>query len=133
MARKTRRDLKKEAFWRRMVQGQVRSGLSVRAWCGRRRLRESAFYWWRTQLARRDAAAPPFAPVRVVADVPPSAVGPGAAGRIEIVLPGGRRLRIVGCVERQMLADVLAVMAEAPRVEPLRNDRRQSEREAPVC
>lgn len=112
MARKSR-DLKKEAFWRRMVQGQVHSGLSVRAWCGRRRLRESAFYWWRTQLARRDAAAPPFAPVRVVADVPPRAVGPGAPGRIEIVLPGGRQVRVVGCVERQMLADVLAVLASS--------------------
>ena len=133
MARKTRRDLKKEAFWRRMVQGQVRSGLSVRAWCGRRRLRESAFYWWRTQLARRDAEAPPFVPVRVVADVPPRAVGSGAAGRIEILLPGDRRLHIVGQVERRMLADVLAVLAEAPRAEPLGTDPRQFDREAPGC
>jgi transposase len=122
MARKTRRDLKKEAFWRRMLQGQVRSGLSVRAWCDRHRLRESAFYWWRTQLARRDAAAPPFAPVRVVADVPPRAVEPGTAGRIEIVLPGGRHVRVVGCVERQMLADVLAVLADPA-----------SATEAPAC
>jgi hypothetical protein len=60
-----------------MIGGQAGSGLSIRAWCRRHDLPESAFYWWRTQLARRDAEASAptrdgkarpaaFVPVRVV-------------------------------------------------------------------
>jgi len=111
MARGTRRNLKKQAFWRRRLRAQAGSGLSVRAWCRQHDTRESAFYWWRAQLARRGAEAPPFAPVRVVADTVPE-----AAGRIEIVLPGDRRVHIIGQVERRMLADVLAVLADGGRV-----------------
>jgi hypothetical protein len=55
-----------------------------------RALREAAFHWWRARLARRDAEAATFAPVRVVADTTVD-----AAGRIEIVSagrsPGARR------------------------------------------
>jgi hypothetical protein len=113
MARKTRRDLKKAAFWRRMVAGQARSGVSVRVWCRRHELRESAFYWWRAQLARRDAEAPPpFAPVQVVADMPPSEVGLGGPGSIEIVLPGERHVHIIGQVNRRALVEVLAALAD---------------------
>jgi hypothetical protein len=110
MARATRRDLKKEEFWRRRLRAQAGSGLSVRAWCRQQDTRESAFYWWRAQLARRAAETPAFAPVRVVADTAPE-----AAGRIEIVLAGNRRVRIVGQVERRMLADVLALLADGGR------------------
>lgn len=107
MARGTRRDLKKEAFWRRMLRGQVQSGLSVQAWCDRHAVRASAFYWWRAQLARRDRAAPTFVPVQV----PAESFTPVSAGRIEIVLAGGRCVRVVGLVDRQALADVLTVLA----------------------
>jgi len=106
MARGTRRNLKKEAFWRRMLRGQSQSGLSVRAWCDRHAVRETALYWWRAQLARRDAEAPTFVPIHVSAE---SSV---PAGRIEIVLAGDRRVHLVGPVDRQALADVLAVLAD---------------------
>ncbi len=59
MACGTRRDLKQEAFWRRIARGQSRGQLAVR---------ESASCWWRTQLARRDIAAPTFVPARVSAE-----------------------------------------------------------------
>ncbi len=109
MARGTRRDLKKEAFWRRVVRGQVGSGLSIRAWCRKHGVQESAFYWWRTRLGRRDAAGPTFVPVQV------TEASPKTAGRIEIVLPGDRRVQVIGRVERQTLAEVLAVLvAGAP-------------------
>jgi hypothetical protein len=97
---------------------QPSSGTSVRAWCRRHALRESSFYWWRTQLARRDAKAPAFVPVRVTADRSatdafdlPAGIGP--ASRIEIVLPRGRRVHVIGPVDRQALADVLAVLTAA--------------------
>ena len=105
-----RRDLKKEAFWRRMVQGQAGSGSSVRAWCRKHHLNEAGFYAWRKELAGREAerGAPAFVPVRVTEDEPV-----GAGGQMEIVLASGRRVRVSGPVDRRMLADVLAVLEGA--------------------
>jgi transposase-like protein len=115
------RDAKKEAFWRRMVRGQGRSGLTVREWCRQRGLGEATFYRWRAELARRDAgpaSGGEFVPVRVVQDWPVQVDSPrpgdeepaSGQGRIEIVLPGGRRVRVDGRVDRVMLSDVLAVL-----------------------
>lgn len=102
-----KRNLKRELFWRRMIQKQVCSGMAVAAWCLKRRLDPSSFYWWRRQLARRDTQKKQvsFVPVHVTEDVP----GNGS-GEIEIVLAGGRRVRIHGRVDRRMLSDVLAVV-----------------------
>jgi len=120
MARVERRDRNKETFWRRILRRQGRSGLSVRAWCRQHGQRESAFYWWRRELARRDAARgdqrpgrrkPSFVPVRMA--LPSRRAGTessGPDGRIEILLSGDRRIRVSGRVDRQMLADVLAAL-----------------------
>lgn len=121
------RDRKKEAFWRRVIGRQPCSGMSVRAWCRKHSVRESSFYWWRRQLARRDAEvfssvarkpAPVLVPVRITADqseddaVVLSAAG-GPLSRIEIVLPARRCVRLIGSVDRQALTDVLAVLTSA--------------------
>ena len=123
------RDLKKESFWRGLVRAPAGSGVTVRAWCRRRRVEEGGFYWWRKELARRDAEASvhpdaerpvsaqrstkkqpvSFVPVQVVADDREA-----EGGRIEIVLAGGQCIRVSGRVDRRALADVLAVMASAP-------------------
>jgi len=66
----------KEAFWRRMVQAQSDSGLSIRAWCRDQDLKDTTFYWWRRELTRRDTASsspafpsqPPTLRVRQPAD-----------------------------------------------------------------
>jgi hypothetical protein len=57
-------------------------------------------------LARRDAeaASMSFVPVRVTEDALPP------ASPIEIVLAGGRCVRVSGPVDRQVLADVLTVL-----------------------
>jgi transposase-like protein len=57
MAKKIR-DTAKERRWRETVRRFARSGLSVRAFCRRERLAESAFYFWRRELARRDGEMP---------------------------------------------------------------------------
>lgn len=49
------RDRGLERAWRRRVRGQRTSGLSVRAFCEWEGLPESAFYFWRRELERRDA------------------------------------------------------------------------------
>jgi NTE family protein len=63
------------------------------------------------------ALPPGFAPVRVVADAADEAVGrtDAAAARIEIVLPGERRVLVTGPVERGILAEILAVLTDGAR------------------
>lgn len=112
------RDRSKEAFWRRMIRQQARSGLSVRAWCGRHDVSEASFYWWRRRLARtgrpvrgsgrRETGTPQFVPVRVTAEQ--AGAASSRLGCIEIILPGRQRVRVLGAVDRQALADVLAVL-----------------------
>lgn len=114
MPREGSRDLTKEKFWRREVGGQARSGLSVRVWCREHNLNEPAFYWWRRRLGQTQRRRksrfrkPALVPVRVSVLKADS-----AESSIEIVLPGARRIRVSGPVDRQMLADVVAVL-EAP-------------------
>lgn len=126
-----RRDRTKEAFWRRMMRRQVGSGLSIRAWCLKHHLRESAFYWWRKQLAQRDARSASlsehpaktrstsFLPVRVTdskADTLDEDDGATCGGAlIEIVFPDRWCVRIRGPVDGQVLADVLAVLESTDR------------------
>ncbi len=43
----------KERRWQEVVRGQPRSGQSVREYCRDVGVKESAFYWWRKELARR--------------------------------------------------------------------------------
>lgn len=101
------RDLQKEVVWRRRLREQAKSGQSVRAWCRQHRVTETAFYWWRRELARRDTedSAASFVPVHVAE----ASIGDGSAS-IEIVLTDGRRVRLAGPVDGQALAEVLDVL-----------------------
>jgi hypothetical protein len=70
------RDLGKERQWRRWIEEQESGGLSVRAFCSRRRLAEHNFYQWRKLLAERDresqstSSTSLFVPVEVVGRLP---------------------------------------------------------------
>jgi len=96
-----------------------RSGLTVREFCRRRKLAESGFYLWRRELRRRgglvedgegEAALPAeLLPVRLL----PEDSAP-VGGRIEIELAGGRRVLLTPPVDRQSLADVVAVLTATP-------------------
>ena len=113
------RDGRREARWRRIVREHERSGLGIREFCRRGKLTETAFYFWRHELQRRQAeqeqrrpdppAVPAFVPVRVAEHV-----GEPGVGRIEIELSGGRRVHVTPPVDRQALADVLAVLEGRP-------------------
>jgi hypothetical protein len=54
---KRRRSVEREARWREAFRRHDTSGLSVRAFCRREKLHESAFYFWRRAVAERDAEA----------------------------------------------------------------------------
>ena len=117
-----RRDPTKEKFWRRMLRRQAGSRFSVRSWCRRYGLREPTFYWWRTELARRDAVPrrrrprrrkPAFVRVRIATASAP-AESSNAEGRIEIVLPDQRRVQVIGRVDGERLGAVLAALEARP-------------------
>ena len=95
------------------------SGQSVRAFCAGRGLSEPSFYTWRRTLVARDAASSPtgastpaFLPLRLAEGRTVAQSGDG--GVMEIVLAGGRRIRLRGPVDRAALAEVVAALEPAP-------------------
>jgi len=121
MAKGKPRDESKEVFWRKTLEQHRQSGLSIHEFCRREKLREPSFYSWRRELARRDAAhgaSTPgrrktvFLPVRLATEAQPAP--PNPSGRIEIELPGRRRVHVAPPINRQALADVLAVLEARP-------------------
>jgi hypothetical protein len=117
---KSIRDPGREAFWRRNVTAFGRSGLSVRAFCQREKLTESAFYFWRRTIhergpAQRKAAqrtakqsprkSPAFVPL-MFGDMAP-AVG------VTLELRGGRALRFSESFPVERLAGLVLALEAA--------------------
>lgn len=124
------RDAAKEAYWRDVLRRQSASGLSVRAFCQREQLAESAFHAWRRTIAQRDRqmasariergeaaescdtsqpAAAAFVPVRVTGL-------PARETSIVLELAGGRVLRLPASFSHERLAQLIVVLeAEGPR------------------
>lgn len=103
----------RRAHWQQIIERQQASGLSIQRFCQQESLATATFFEWKRRFRQASpaaeastAAAVKFAPVRIVPDVPAAM----AAGTIEIVLGGPRRIRLVGPVDRTTLADVLAVL-----------------------
>jgi len=88
----------REATWRRVVVGHTGSGMSIRSYCAKMRVKEPAFYWWRAELARRDAPKSKAAFVPVVVKAPAVAVTEG----FSIELRGGRVLRLPAMAAAQV-------------------------------
>lgn len=103
------RDKRKEQQWRRRIRSWRTSGLSVRAFCARHGLAQPSFYAWRRELQRRDAEEPAFVPVRVVLDD-----GSARTSSVDVVLRGGRTLRVGPGFDAATLRQVVAVLEEGP-------------------
>ena len=108
----------KERYWREIVKRQGQSGGTVREFCRREGVQESAFYWWRRKLLRRSvkrAANEPaheiarFLPVKVAEDNTAS-----AGGGLEVHLGTRCVLYLKPGFDRQTLNDVLAVLEARP-------------------
>ena len=117
-------DAEKAGYWQRTISEAARSGMSIREFCRRRRLRESQFYWWQRKLKARSLRS-------VQAGLEARTVRrPGASGNqasfalvseeagatdagIELVLGDGRRLRIRQGVDEETLRSVLAALERA--------------------
>ena len=94
-----------ERLWRRRLDQWRQSGLTVRVYCAAHALPEHSFYAWRRELRRRDtrpATTPAFVPGRVV---PPPAAVP-----LELVLAGGRTVRIAPGFDADTLRRLLATL-----------------------
>jgi hypothetical protein len=123
MARQ-QRDLAKERYWQQHLTRWRSSGLRVRDYCRAEKLSEASFYAWRRILAerrlhgqppqpaatvnRREGAAPSaFVPVRLVEEPPRDAA-------LEIVLRGGRVVRVAPGFTAESLRAVVAVLEGLP-------------------
>lgn len=56
IAAQQKSSLERESYWRQNTEAYVASGLTVRAYCRKHALAESAFYYWRARLAKQDQA-----------------------------------------------------------------------------
>jgi hypothetical protein len=106
-------DAKKARHWQELLGEAARSGISIREFCRRRRLKESQFYWWqrRLRLGQRVGAGSRPGVNGQAASFALVSEGAGAmdAG-IELVLSGGRRLRITKGVDEETLRTVLTAL-----------------------
>jgi hypothetical protein len=134
MRKRRERDGQKHSQWQEVMRQQAESGQSVRGYCRQAGIKESAFYWWRRELARH---CQPGNNLRRLAGVvrrqatqrPPAEKSLGTAGGflplwvvaerhreescgVEILLSEGRRLRIPPGFDRQTLLDVLGLLEE---------------------
>jgi hypothetical protein len=106
-------DVEKARYWQQRLGEAARSGISIREYCRRRRLKESQFYWWqrRLRLGRQEGAGPrpgvsgPAASFALVSEA-----GGAADAGIELVLSGGQRLRITKGVDEATLRTVLGAL-----------------------
>jgi transposase-like protein len=103
------RDPRKEAHWRRQLQKQSASALSVREFCQQHGLAESAFYYWRREIERRDderigVGKPAFLPVEVKT--------PANESAIEVALVSGHVLRLRSGFDADTLRELLTLLEE---------------------
>ena len=117
------RDVKKWDRWRGLVARQSRSGQSIRAFCREHGLGESAFYFWRRQVAsetpapdvlressgrssellsRGDDSPRGFMPVEVT--------GGDTSGQVEVQLKSGVIVRVHGSVDDELITTVLSAL-----------------------
>jgi hypothetical protein len=110
-----KQDVEKARRWQNMIREAVRSGLSVREFCRRRKLTVSQFYWWQRRLKLQKTSArrkqrgggPDQASFVLVSEN-----GESPAAGIELVLGDGRRLRISRGADEETLRAVLAALEQ---------------------
>jgi hypothetical protein len=106
------------AFWQGLIERRRHSGLSVARLCGEVGVSPASFYQWQRKLRGRVArasntqpdqrTASRLVPVHIVPDAPTGHAG--AAGMLEIELPGEIRLRIPSGCDRATLQVVLSML-----------------------
>lgn len=118
----SRRSSEKEAYWRKLLREQRRSGMTVRQFCRDHGLSEASFFSWQREIATRDRqaagttengssssrkkqASPP--PVNAASFIPLRLSGTSA---LELVHPRGHVLRIPAGFDEEGLVKVLQLL-----------------------
>ena len=125
------RDAGLERRWRRLLAGHARSGMTVRAYCRKARVPETAFYYWRGEVLRRDRESGERQPAMSRRDrAAKGAAGgkPAAASfsevevkrgeststcrgsEIDVILPSAVVVRVGRSVDEEQLRRVLAAV-----------------------
>ncbi len=104
------RSEQREQFWRRIVSGHPRSGMSVLAWCGEHGVSAPSFYIWRQRLAQRKGRRPQLLPVEII----PSAAAENTSA-LEIELPNQVKVRVQSGCELELLRQVLLMLQQGRR------------------
>ena len=107
-------DVEKAQHWQAVIRDAARSGMSTRAFCRQRKLKESQFYWWQRRLKeKRPPSSTPPGPASGAASfaLVSDETATTDAG-IELLLAGGRRLRIAKGVDETTLRSVLAALEQ---------------------
>ena len=105
------RDPRKEQQWRRWILQWQRSGLSVRDFCARHQLSQPNFYVWRRLIQQRNVATGNVVPIQLISDLPADDQ-PSRGSTFEVVLAGGRLLRVAPGFDPATLRQLLAVLGE---------------------
>jgi len=93
---------------RHLIGRQQQSGLSICAFCDAEGVSQPSFFSWRKRLrSQQRQTKPQFVPVEIAM---PDALT--SAGHIEIVLAGGRRVRVAPGFDEQALKSVLAILEQ---------------------
>ena len=107
------RDLRKEKFWRKLVDGFNPERTTVRQWCADHGVSEPSFYGWRRELKRRDGEGTPRPRPKQRVQLLPVKIAPSSAAMLQrpkakvmIRLASGTRLS----VSIEQLAAVLDVL-----------------------
>ena len=114
--RRPRRDPVREQFWRDTLKRFAASGQSVREFCAARQLTETAFYFWRHEIRRRDGqiGIPQKQPVTfakvLVLEPEPTIAEPGLRLRLgsgrELLLPASWPVAQLAALVRAIEATV---------------------------
>ena len=111
------RDTKKEAHWRRLLEEQRRSGVSVAIFCRRRKIAVHPFYWWQRTLRERNGSVEGQAPEEKAGFVPVRLPLFGIAP-IEVVHREGHVIRVpAGCDVSSLCRVLQALNASSPAEE----------------
>ena len=108
-------DAAKARYWQKVLGEAARSGMSIREFCRRRRLKESRFYWWQRRLKMGRQGGTVSKPGGNGGPASFALVSEEASmeAGIELVLGGGRSLRIRKGVDEETLRSVRAALEPA--------------------
>ena len=98
--------------WHEIITRQCASGMTVRSFCQENRVAARSFFRWSSRLAVPiPDPAPAFVEVKIAGESGlPNSEAPSSPDKLEVHLRGGRRLLIGHGFDRDLLAEVVALL-----------------------